>query len=74
MKYRTVFKWGWSLHFVHHTRDITCVENYWFCEVIIQVERVINYQLARPTEFRGIRNLELDLPDNIMLQKSGLKF
>ena len=50
---------GWSLHLVHHTRDTTCVENYWFCEVILQGERVVNYQLARPIEFRTIRIIRI---------------
>ena len=55
---------------------ITCVENCWFYEVIIQGERIMNYQFARPIEIRAIRiiRMGLDLPDNIMLQKSGLKF
>ena len=35
------------------------MENYWFCEVIFQGERVVNYQLARPIEFRTIRIIRI---------------
>ena len=42
--------------------------------MIIQVERIINYQLARPTEFRAIKIIRIGPTDNIMLQKSRLKF
>ena len=53
MKWRTVFKWDGV--YILFTIPGTCVENYWFREVIIQVERIMNYQLARPTEFRANR-------------------
>ena len=45
----------WSSHPVNDTRGTTFVENYWFYEVIIQEERIMNYQFARPIEFRAIR-------------------
>ena len=28
-------------------KGTACVENYWFCEVIIQGEGITNYQFAR---------------------------
>ena len=51
-------------------RGTTCVENCRFCEVIIQVEGIMNYQFAR---IQNIEPLELflDLPDNILLQSKN---
>ena len=48
-------------------RDTACVENYWFCEVIIQGEGIMNYLFAR---IQNIEPLELflDLSDNILLE------
>ena len=48
-------------------RDTASVENYWFCEVIIQGEGIMNYPFAR---IQNIELLELflDLSDNILLE------
>ena len=35
------------IHLVHNIRDTVRVENYWFCEVIIQGEGIMNKQFPR---------------------------
>ena len=49
----------WISHLVHDTMGTPFVENYWFYEVIIQGERIMNYQFARPIEFRAIRIIRI---------------
>ena len=34
------------IKFTIPSRGTACVENYWFCEVIIQGEGIMNYQFA----------------------------
>ena len=48
-------------------RRTACVENYWSCELIVQEEGIVNFQLAR---IQNIEPLELflDLPNNISLE------
>ena len=54
-------------------RGTVCVENHYFCKVIIKGEGIMNYQFARIYSIEPL-GLFLGLPDNISLQKSGLKF
>ena len=36
---------GNVIHLVHHTRGTACVENYWFCEIMIQRERELSHEV-----------------------------
>ena len=44
-----------------------CVESYWLCEMIIQAEGIMNYQIARMYNIEPLE-LFLGLLDNILLQ------
>ena len=53
------------IHLVYNTRDTVRVENYWFCEVIIQGEGIMNKQFPRVQNIESLE-LILELPNNIL--------
>ena len=54
--------------FIIPSRGTVCVENYWFCEVIIKVKGIMNHiSVCNNIDSIEVLELFLDLPDNILL-------
>ena len=50
------------------SRGTVCVENYWFCEVIIKVKGIMHHiSVCNNIDSIEVLELFLDLPDNILL-------
>ena len=60
-----MIKWGGEINILSTIPEAhLVVENYWFCQMIIEWEGIMNYQFGR---IQNIELLELDLPNNILL-------